>query len=150
MGATGEGSAALRARFAGDLRAGYLDARRIAAQLRRHAGRVPYPRLGPTLVGLADRADAQAARVAAELRALAGNADPADPTSPRDGRNHWERLSVDLADLEALKRRWVDLALRWDVDFPATAAALAEFGRTTSAMSATVRDLLARADPHAA
>ncbi|MCC6850589.1 MAG: hypothetical protein IT294_19035 [Deltaproteobacteria bacterium] len=150
MGATTDGSAGPRARFAGELRAAFLDARRIAAQLRSHAERVPYPRIGPALIGLADRADAQAARIAAELRTLAGNADPADPASPRDGRNHWERLSIDVADLETLKRRWVELALRWDVDFPAAAATLAELGRATAAMSAAVRDLLALADPHAA
>lgn len=150
MAATDDASSGLRAAFARDLRGAYLDVRRIAAQLRSHATHVPYPRLGPTLVALADRADAQAARVAAELRAFAGNADPSDTTLPREGRNHWERLSLDLADLEALKRRWVELALRWDVDFPASGGMLGELGRTTGAMSTVVRDLLARADPHAA
>ncbi len=150
MAVTDDGSAGLRTAFARELRGAYLDARRVAAQLRSHANQVPYPRLGAVLVTLAGRADAQAARVAAELRLLAGNADPTDPTSPRDGRNHWERLSIDLADLKQLERRWVELALRWDVAFPATAATLVELGRVTTAMSTTIRDLLARADPHAA
>lgn len=143
-------SAGVRAHFAGDLRRVFLDARRLATQLRDHAALVPYPRLGGVLRDLAERAEAQAAVLARELRTLAGNADPSDPTAPRTGRNHWERLSGDLTDLESLKRRYVELALRWDIDFPAPAAALGALGRSAAEMSRTVRDMLARSDPHAA
>ncbi len=145
-----DGSTGARARFAGEVRALYLAARRIASQLRSHATRVPYERLGPALRDLADQADGQAAALAAELRLLAGNTDPADAVSPREGRNHWERLQFDLTDLEALKRGYLDLALRWDVEFPTTAATLTGLGHATGVMSTVVRDMLARSDPHAA
>lgn len=143
-------SASLRPGLARELRGVFLDARRLGTQLRRHAERVPYARHGTLLRDLAERAEEQVATIARELRALDGNADPADPTAPHDGRNHWERLSIDLGDLESLKRRYVELALRWDVDFPAVAAKLRSLGRAASAMGSTVRDLLARSDPHAA
>src|SRR6185369_6509259 len=101
-------------------RAAYLDARRLATQLRRHAAHVPYPAHGPVLARLAEEADEQAARLSDELRAVAGNADPSDAVGPRDGRNHWERLGADLAALEHLQQRCADLVLHFDLDFPAT------------------------------
>jgi len=139
-----------RARFRRELRAVYLDARRVATQLRDHALRVPYPALGTELRRLADQADGQAAILADELRALAGNPDPSDPVAPRIGHNHWERLTIDLADLESLQRRHTELALRWDLDFPASAATLVGLKRTTATMAAVIRTMLARSDPHAA
>ena len=145
-----EGTGSPRARFGRDLRAVYLDVRRVAGQLRDHATRVPYPEFGVELRRLADQADGHAALLADELRAIAGNPDPSDPIAARVGRNHWERLTIDLADLEALQRRHTELALRWDVDFPASAATLARLNRATAAMAATVRTMVARSDPHAA
>lgn len=139
-----------RTRCARELRGVYLDVRRIATQLRRHAEHAPYPGLTAELRTLASGAEEHAATLAAEIHALAGNADPADAMSPRAGRNHWERLTVDLQDLEMLRRRETELALRWDVDFPSTAATLARLALTTAGMAVTVRNMLARADPHAA
>lgn len=139
-----------RARFGRDLRAVYLDARRIAAQLRRHGVRVPYPALSHTFQRLADQADGHAAMLADELRVVAGNVDPSDLTTPREGRNHWERLTVDLADLEALQRRYTEIALRWDLDFPASVATFEQLAQATARMSSDVRTMLARSDPHAA
>ena len=143
-------SAGTRAHFARDLRDVFLTARRIARQLRGHATGVPYERLAPALRALADQADGQAATLAAELHAVAGNADPADTATVREGRNHWERLTFDVADLDALKRRYLDLALHWDVEFPSAAATLVALGHATAVMSAVVRDMVARSDPHAA
>ncbi|MEB2284920.1 MAG: hypothetical protein OZ922_09595 [Myxococcales bacterium] len=144
-----EPSASARVRFARDLRGLYLAVRRIASQLRSHATLVPYDRVERALHALADRADAQAATLAAELHALAGNPDPSDAEAPRLGRNHWECMTLDLADLEVLKRRYLDLALRWDVDFPASAATLTTLGHKVGSMSVIVRDMVARSDPHA-
>lgn len=145
-----EGTGNPRTRFGRELRAVYLDVRRVATQLRDHAMRVPYPGIGVELRRLADQADGQAALLADELRAIAGNPDPSDPIAPRVGHNHWERLTIALADLEALHRRHTELALRWDVDFPVSAATVARLARATVAMAAAVRTMVARSDPHAA
>lgn len=139
-----------RARFGRELRVAYLDARRVAVQLRRHGGHVPYPALGTELTRLADQADGHAADLARELRAVAGNTDPSDAVGPREGRNHWERLSVDLEDLESLRRRLTQLALHWDVDFPDAVATFQRLAHTTAVMSRGVSSMLARSDPHAA
>jgi hypothetical protein len=139
-----------RARFGRELRAAYLDARRVATQLRRHGTRVPYPALSQDFRRLAEAADGHVALLADEIRAVAGNTDPADPIAPREGRNHWERLTVDLADLETLQRRYTELALHWDVEHPASAVTFDRLARATAAMSRDVRTMLARSDPHAA
>ncbi len=139
-----------RGRFLRELRSVYLDARRLAAQLRSHSARASYPAHAVELRRLGEQADAQAAALAEALRALAGNMDPSDRVQPRDGRNHWERLSVDLTDLEALRRRLTDIALHHDVDFATAAATIARLARATAEMSEAVRGLLARSDPHAA
>jgi hypothetical protein len=145
-----ERSGGKQVRFVRDLRGLYLDVRRVATQLRRHAGQVPYPALGVELRRLAEQAEGQAAALADELRAVAGNADPSDPMAPREGRNHWERLTVNLSDLETIRRCETELALRWDLDFPAPALVLARLAQVTASMSAAVRVMLARSDPHAA
>ncbi len=138
-----------RARFGREVRAAFLDARRLAAQLRDHGTHVPYAAPGQELRRLAEEAERQAAALAAELRAVAGNVDPSDRVAPRSGRNHWERLTVDLADLEALQRHYTELALRWDVDFPASVATFDRLARATAAMIRDVRSLLIRSDAHA-
>ncbi|MEO6026217.1 MAG: hypothetical protein ABIR79_05060 [Candidatus Binatia bacterium] len=144
-----ERSGGPRVRLARALRGAYLDTRRLAIQLRRHAEHVPYPGLGPKLTRLAEQADGQAALLVHELRALAGNTDQADPLTPRDGRNHWERLTFDLADLEALHRRYAEIALQWDLVFPATVATVDQLARSTATMIGTIRAMVARSDPHA-
>lgn len=139
-----------RARFGREVRAAYLDARRLATQLRDHGGSVPYAALGHELRRLAKEADRHAAALATEIHAIAGNADPADPIAPRVGRNHWERLTIDLADLEALQRRYTELALRFDVDFPASIPTFDALARAAAGMIRDVRTMLIRSDPHAA
>jgi hypothetical protein len=138
-----------RVRLGRELRAAYLDARRLGLQLRRHSAHVPYAALGPELTRLAEQAEEHAAVLASELRAVAANTDTADAVQPRNGRNHWERLTIDLADLERLHRRYTELALHWDVEFPSTVATVDRLARATAAMTSTMRSMLARSDPHA-
>jgi len=132
------------------LRAAYLDARRLAGQLRAHGVRVPYPALSADFTRLADQADGHAALLARELGAVAGNTDPSDATPPRYGRNHWERLTLDLESLAALQRRYTELALHWDIEFPVTTTTCEHLAQATAGMSSVVRAMLARSDPHAA
>jgi hypothetical protein len=144
-----ERSGGPRVRLGRELRGAYLDARRLGLQLRRHGAQAPYPTLGRELARLAAQAEEQAAVLANELRAVAANTDPADAAEPRGGRNHWQRLSYDLADLDRLHRRYTEIALHWDVEFPDTVAAIDGLARTTAAMTSSVRSMLARSDPHA-
>jgi hypothetical protein len=138
-----------RVRLARALRGAYLDTRRLAIQLRRQAAQVPYPDLGPRLTRLAEQCEEQAALLAQEIRSLAGNTDQADSSPARTGRNHWERLTFDLADLEALHRRYTEIALQWDVAFPVTVATVEQLARSTATMIGAIRAMVARSDPHA-
>jgi hypothetical protein len=138
-----------RDRLRRELRGTYLETLRVARQLRAHADHVPYPALTDDLHRLADQADRHAAALAEELRAVAGDTDRHAGTALHGGHNHWARLAADLGDLEALHRRYTELALRWDVEFPAAAVTLTELQRGTARMKVAVRALIARSDPHA-
>lgn len=138
-----------RDRLRGELRGVYLETLRVARQLRAHADHVPYPPLTDELQRLADQADRHAAALAEELRGIAGDTDRHAGIALHGGHNHWARLAADLADLEALHRRYTELAFRWDVEFPTTAMTLTELQRGTARMEAAVRALVARSDPHA-
>ncbi len=136
-------------RLGRDLAATYRAERRLGGQLRAHAAQVPYPALRIDLLHLADMADGNSAALANELRTLTGSADPLVAEPPRGGRNHWERVLIDLTDAEALQRSYADLALRWDVDFPPVAAVFARLARSAARTTATLRSQAALADPHA-
>lgn len=142
-------SVAPRQRLSRELREVYRDERQLGRQLRTHAARAPYPAVGTELLRLADQADASAATLAHALRDLMGGADPHVPDAPPAGRNLWERLNRDLHDAESLLRRYTELSLRWDADFPAIAATFDRLARTASATLGTLRSLAARSDPHA-
>ena len=144
-----ERAGGVRARLGRDLHATYLEERRVARRLRRHGDKVPYPALAAELARLAEQADGRAARLADELRAVAGNTDPSDVVPLPDGRNHWERLTGDLAAVESLHRRYTELALQWDLDFPTTTATLQDLAQAMAATATALRTMVARADPHA-
>ncbi len=127
----------------------YLEALRVARQLRAHAECMPYPALTAEVGRLAAEADGHVAELAGELRRLAGDADRDVAATPRAGRNAWARLTADLADLQSLHRRYTELALRYDVDFPDTATSLDRLARETARMEQRLRALTSRADPHA-
>ena len=110
---------------------------------------MPYPASATELGRLAAEADGHVAELAGELRGLGGDADRDAAATPRAGRNAWARLTADLGDLQSLHRRYTELALRYDVDFPDTASVLDRLARATARMAERVRALIARADPHA-
>jgi hypothetical protein len=132
------------------LAATYGDELRLGRQLRLHAERVPYPSLAASLLALADRADMHAAALREEIARLGGGTDALPVATPRGGRNHWERLATDLEDLQAMGKRYLELAQRWDGDFPETAALLGRLARENAGMRRAVQEMIALSDPHAA
>ena len=146
MGLWGRGSR----RLAVELAAACLEEQRLARQLRAHAERVPYPNLAATLSQLAEKQDAHAALVRARVVALGGAVAADAPGEPRDGRNYWERLTVDLADLRAQSQRYLELAHRCDVDDVESAALCTRLAHEDGDACRVVSELIARSDPHAA
>ena len=137
-------------RLVRDLAAAYQHERRMAAQLRVHAERVPYPNLATTLTGLADDEDAHATRLQDEITRRGGVANGAVvATATRPGRNYWERLTIDLEELRAKSKRYLELAQHWDLDDAAAAALFTDLAHEDAAMCRVLGDLIARSDPHA-
>ena len=136
-------------RLAGDLTAAYLEELRLARQLRLHAERVPYPNLAAPLLGLADRQERHAALLRERVGGLGGNVGADGVGVPREGRNYWERLTFDLADLRALSQRYLELTHYWDVDAE-SAALCARLAHEDGEACHLIGDLIARSDPHAA
>jgi hypothetical protein len=138
-----------RRRILGALRAAYHDEIRVARQLRLHAERVPYPNLTAPLLALAAQAEARSALLRGRAMQLAGSIETVGASAPRGGRNCWERLTLDLEDLRAQRKHYLELAQHWDIDDAETAALFTHLAHGNSAMSRVVRDLVARCDPHA-
>ena len=139
-----------RLRLCGQLADVWHEELRFARQLRAHSERVPYPDMAARLLELADRADAHAAALGAEVKRLGGTLQRRDLGPLRDGRNAWERLAADAEDARNLTERYGELTRAWDVDFPETETALARLRHDTAAVTKALSDMGARADPHAA
>lgn len=138
-----------RRRILGDLAAAYHDELRVAQQLRLHAERVPYPNLVARVLALADRSDAHAGLLRERATQLGGAVDASGAGAPRSGHNYWERLTVDLEDLRAQSKRYLELAQHWDIEDAETAALFARLAHEDAAMCRVLGDLIARSDPHA-
>ena len=121
----------------------------MAAQLRAHAERVPYPNLATTLLELAAEEDAHATLLEQHLERVGGRLNGTPAIATRSGRNYWERLTIDLEMLRAKSKRYLELAQHWDVDDAAAAALLTELAHQDAAMCRVLADLIARSDPHA-
>ena len=132
-----------------ELSSAYLDELRMARQFRLHAERVPYPNLGAAMRGLGDQEEAHAALLHAELARLGSAPGASDGSSPPTGRNHWERLTVDFADLRAKIKRYIELAQHWDIEHPDTAALFGRVAREETTMCRVLGEMIARSDPHA-
>jgi len=142
--------AAPRQRFVAALCAGYHEARSLACELRADAGRGPYPQHSEALLALADRADGQASALAGELGRLGSAPDhPPPATAGHRGRNHWERLTVDLARVQESTKRYLELAHHWDTTFAESAATLTRLANDTRDIERTIGDLVAQSDPYA-
>jgi hypothetical protein len=139
-----------RLRLCGQLVDAWHEELRLALQLRAHSERVPYPELAARLLALADRADANAATLSAEVKRLGGTLQRRDLGPLRDGHNAWERLAADAEDARNLTERYGELARAWNVDFAESETMLDGLRHDAAAVTQALSDMGARADPHAA
>ena len=137
-------------RILGELAAAYRDEVRMVRQLRLHAESVPYLSSAPVLLGLAEQEDAHAALLGEEITRLGGTASAADTGEPRQGRNYWERLTLDLEDLRAKTQHYLELAHHWDIEYPDTAELFRRLAHAEATMGRPLGEMIARSDPHAA
>ena len=69
--------------------------------------------------------------------------------SIKEGKNHWARVVHDMQDNLALQRYYNEQAIRYDPALPEPAALFRTLAREKGRISALLRDIALRADPHA-
>lgn len=136
-------------RLLDDLSAAHDETLRLGKQLRLHAESVPYPYLVETLHRFADRQDAHAALVREEIADLGGTVAPEAAGVPRQGRNYWQRLTIDLEDFRTKAKRHLEQDQHWNLDHPRAAALFARLAHEDAGICQALRELIARSDPHA-
>lgn len=129
----------------GDLISAYRDEVQASAQLRAHAERVPYPQAATALRRLADIEDRHAQMLREQIAALGGSAPEVVPAISQ-GRNHWERIAADYQKADEKRRRYLEQAIHWDIDYPDVAALLSRIAAEETANRRLLEELVIRAD----
>ncbi len=123
---------------------------RRARCMRLHAEQAPNELSRAELARLADEDDAEADRVAAALTALGSQLiTPEKPLPPADACNHWGRLVEDLQAHRSAVRRMREDAIHFAETMPEAASLFDRLCAAEQAHALRLRDLIARADPHA-
>lgn len=126
----------------------YVAETRMAAQLRAHADRAPYPRSAAALRSLAAVEDRHAAWLQAEIEARQARAEPWRG-EVAGGRNHWERLRRDLEEADRKRKRYLEQAIAWDPGYPELAELAHRIEAEEARCRAVLEELMARSDPQA-
>jgi acyl-CoA reductase-like NAD-dependent aldehyde dehydrogenase len=128
-----------------DLTAGYLDEVEAAANLRAHAEQAPYPQAAEVLHRLAAAEDEHARRFGEQMVALGGSIPAATPEVLR-GSNHWDRMAANFRRADRKRRRYVEQAIHWDIEYPEVADFLSRIAAEESANRKALEELVVRAD----
>ena len=129
----------------GDLIAAYQDELRAATQLRAHAERAPYAQAAAILRQLADAEDSHAQVLSEQIRTLGGSPHRAVPAI-YEGLNHWDRMAEDFRLADEKRRRYLEQALHWDVEYPKEAELLSKIAAEETANRWLLEELTSRAD----
>jgi hypothetical protein len=120
---------------------------RLAAQLESHAHQAPYPQDAARLRLMASQKHDSALKVKSFIESLGGKT-TSFTSDPKSGRNHWQRLSVDLKDQTALDSLLMEMEIR-TVEDTRLKPILEDLKRVQTSHRRTLGDLLAVADPQA-
>jgi hypothetical protein len=126
----------------------YREEVRLARQMREHAELAPHQAGAQGLRMVAEEQDRLVQLLGDKIIALGGETNaPAGPS--KGGKNHWARVVQDLADNVALGRHYNERAIYYDPAFPEVAELFRTLEQGKNRISALLRDLAVRADPHA-
>ena len=128
-----------------DLTAGYLEETEAAANLRAHGERAPYPQAAEALQRLAAAEDEHARRFA-ELITRLGGAVPTATPEILSGANHWDRMAADFRRADQKRRRYLEQAMHWDIEYPAVAEFLSRLAAEETVNRKAIEELVVRAD----
>ncbi len=127
---------------------GYRHLRRLTEQIKAHAERAPYPHVAARLRQMA--AEKQRATEVLKEKILAMGCDFEEPhTTPKSGKNHWERMVQDLEDQKSLEAFLLERATLLADDAPEIGDLLSRIAAGQGAHRDILLDLVARADPQA-
>jgi len=137
-----------RQRLLPELLANYREEARLARQIREHAAHAPHQAGAEGLRAVAEEQDRIVQLLHDKIVALGGEVNH-KVAPPKGGKNYWVRIVLDLEDTLALRRRYNEQASYRDPDFPDIVALYRTLEHKKARLSALLRDLALRADPHA-
>ena len=120
----------------------------LAQQLREHAERAPHHAGADQLRAVAEQQD-QVVQLLQDALTARDEMPAVEPKPVKGGKNHWARVVHDLADNQALMKRYGELVAYWDPEVPDAVALFQSLERSKSQIGAALRDIGLRADPHA-
>ena len=132
-----------------ELWASYQEEVRLAQQLRAHENQAPHQIGAQGLRAVAEEQERLVSWLHDQIIALGGQSSNNTSSIIKDGKNHWTRVVHDMQDNLALERHYSGQAIRYDPAFPQVAALFHTLAREKGRISALLRDIALRADPHA-
>lgn len=126
----------------------YRSLARLAKQIRVHADYAPYPFVAERLRQIAGEKERSLAALEEKIERLGGRA-PKPDYSALMPKNHWARMSQDVAEQNSLKAQLIDDASYLAVESPESNVLIRQIVETEAGHERLLMDLLARADPQA-
>ncbi len=121
---------------------------RLADQILAHAEKAPYPHVAERLRHIALEKQKGANLLKDKLGSGAEKySEP--PLQAKSGKNHWERMVMDLEDQKALETELLQQATVLSAHAPGTSNLLLKIAAEQAAHKETLLDFVARADPQA-
>jgi len=120
---------------------------KLASQIESHAGRAPYPHVAQQLRRIAAEKHDSARRIKSMIEDLGEQMEPI-ASEPAPGKNHWERLNVDLQNQRMLDNFLLGLDSNAG-EIPQLAEILQELKIDQKSHRRSLSNLLALADPQA-
>ena len=130
------------------LQLSYRDLLRLARQIDVHADQAPYPHVAQLLRRMASEKRQRAETLKEKILSLGGDTGDGD-LEIRLGKNHWERVSIDIEDQRLLERQFLERASLLAEKAPEVSSLLQQIVTAELPHREIFLDLLARADPQA-
>lgn len=121
---------------------------RLADQIESHAGKAPYPHVAARLRHIAVEKQNSANTLRERISDAGGELKELRPEI-KSGKNHWERMVLDIEDQKMLEAQLLDEALLLASDAPETSNLLRKIAFEQVPHREMLLDLVARADPQA-
>lgn len=120
----------------------------LAEQIQDHAEKAPYSYVAERLRTIATQERSLAELLKEEILRLGGWPRPSQFV-PKPGKNHWERVTIDIEDQRNVEGRFIEYAALLMDEAPEVSDLLQRIVAQQAAHKQSLLDLVARADPQA-